>query len=132
MQKDWERLGRELKRARTEHLGFSTLAAFQRARGLSHEKTIASLERGEPAKYRKTTLTLAEQWYGLMPGNITEILDGGPVRYRDDADDVTPPGKAALAKMVKEISEGMNEDQLAELRATWEADGRRLRREVGL
>lgn len=77
---DWQRLGDALIAARVR-LGYPRRADFQRARGLSHSRTLLDLENAKRTNYDRATLIQAEQWYGLAPGNISEILAGGSARY---------------------------------------------------
>lgn len=87
----WGRVADRLRAARIE-LGYqrrselvNALMRAGRAK-LSVERILGDLERGARANYSPSTLSAAEAWYGLAPGEIRHLLAG------DSQPSVHPPG----------------------------------------
>lgn len=72
----WERLGRLLIARRVE-LGFPNRSAFARHLGMSHDRTLADLEKARRQNFDETTLLFVENGYGWQAGSIREVLAGG-------------------------------------------------------
>ena len=129
---DWQRLGAELIRARVR-LGYTKRVAMKRALGLSHDRTLSDLELANRTNYERSTLVQAEQWYGLAPGNIDEILAGGPVRYRDESGDVSPLEEhlnGVLLDLPASALEGLSEAERQEVIAKAKGAALQAAREI--
>lgn len=127
---DWQQLGNALVAARIR-LGYPKRTDFQRALGLSHGRTLLDLENANRSNYDRSTLIQAEGWYGLAPGNIAEVLAGGPVRYADEAGgSVSGDGHGVLLDLPDSALEGLSEAEKQEVIARAKAEALRAAREI--
>jgi hypothetical protein len=73
----WERLGRLLVSRRVQlDPAFRNRQKFIAATGM-HERLVSDLEKGRRYSYRPATIDAVEAAYGLTPGSLDRVLQGG-------------------------------------------------------
>ncbi|HBJ73179.1 MAG TPA: hypothetical protein DDY88_05635 [Actinobacteria bacterium] len=111
---DWRNLAEQLIQARV-HQGFTRRSELIRAKGISHDRVLNDIENARRDNYNAATLVQIEQWYGLAPGNVKEILAGGKARYADI--NVSAGEQSVLLNLPESALEGLSANEQAEVRA---------------
>ena len=124
---DWQHLAEQLVHARVS-MGFTRRADLIRAKGISHDRVLNDIENARRENYTAATLVQIEQWYGLAPGNIKEILAGGPARALGS--DVSGSEHTVLLNLPEAALEGLSPSEQEEVRAAATAAALRRAREI--
>jgi len=124
---DWQNLAEELVQARVA-MGFTRRSDLIRAKGIRHDRVLNDIENARRENYNAATLIQIEQWYGLVPGNVKEILAGG--KARPIGPDVRGEEHAVLLNLPESALVGLSATEQEEVRAAATAAALRRAREI--